>query len=100
LWTLRPYRLGKTEEIGQQVMAYFSKYGFRMYLGSLDYVIFMSYPHYLPFLGSGSDLEAGRQTFRFNNQGVVTGCREGILYALVDSFAIVIDERRLPMDWH
>jgi hypothetical protein len=81
-------------------MSYFGKYGFGVYLCALDHAIFVSYSHYFSFLGLGSDLEAGRQRFRFDNQRMITGCGEGILYTFIDSFAIVIDERCLAVDRH
>src|SRR4030042_7128409 len=98
--TLRPYGLGEAKEVCQQVMAYFSEYGFGMYLSAFDYVVFVPYSHYLSFLGSGSDLEAGRQPLRFDNQRMITSCGEGILYAFIDSLAIVINERCLAVDRH
>jgi hypothetical protein len=97
---LRPYGLGEVEEVSQQVMSYFSEYGFGVYLDAFDYVVFVPYSHYLSFFGSGGDLKTGWQRLRFDNQGMITCCREGILYAFIDSFAIVIDERCLAVNRH
>jgi len=88
------------EEVSQQVVPCFGEYGFGVYLGSFNYVVFVPQPHYLPFLGSSSDLEAGGQRFRFDNQLMIAGCRERVLYAMIDSFAIMVDERSLTMCWY
>jgi len=71
-----------------------------VYLGSLDYVVFMPYTHYLSFLGLSSDLKTRRKAFPLDGQGMIATCWERILYTLIDSFAIVVDDRCLAVDWH
>jgi hypothetical protein len=95
-----PHRLGKTEEVSQQVVPYFGENRFRMYLGSFNYIISMSYTHYLPFIGLSSDLKTGGETVWLDDQGMVTSCWKGVRYPLVDSLAIMVDDRCLAVDWH
>jgi len=47
----------------------------------------------------GSDFEAEWKTFSFDNQGMVVCCWKGIGQALINSFAIVVDNRGLAVEW-
>ena len=87
-----PHRFGKTQEVSQQVVSHFGENRFRVYLGSFNYIISMSYTHYLPFIGLSGDVQAGRETVPLDSQGMITTCREGILYSLIDSLAVMIDD--------
>ena len=70
-----------------------------MKLNPLHDVIPVSHSHYCAFRSFGSDPETGWKTLRFDNQGMVARCRKGIGQALIDSFAVVLDEGGLAVDW-
>jgi len=50
-------------------------------------------------VGFGSDFEAVWKTFSFDNQGIVVYCWKGIGQALINSFAILVDNRGFAVDW-
>jgi len=80
-------------------MSYFGENGFGVKLNPLHYIISVSHPHYYPFRSFGSDFEAGWKVLSFDDQGMVACCWKGIGQALIDSFAIVVDDGGLAVDW-
>jgi len=101
-WSLvfAPNRPDKTKKVAQNTVACFGEYRLRMELNALDYIIPVSHPHYYPLRGPGSYFETGWKPFSFDNQRMVTRRRKRVGYALIDSFAIVMDSRGLAMDRH
>jgi hypothetical protein len=97
--TFVPNWTGKTEKVGQEVVSYFGEDRFGVKLNSLYYIISVSHSHYYPFGSLGSDFEAGWKPLSFDNKGMVARCWEGIGQALIDGFAIVVDNGGLAMDW-
>jgi hypothetical protein len=86
------------EKIGQYVVARPGKYRLGMYLRALDYIFFVSYAHYFSLSGAGCNRETGRQCLWFDDQRMITGCREWIVYAFVNSLGIMADKRGLTVD--
>jgi hypothetical protein len=50
-------------------------------------------------VGFGSDFEAGCKTFSFSNQGMLVHCWQGIGQALINSYAILVDNKGFAVDW-
>jgi hypothetical protein len=67
------------------------KNGFGVYLGPFDHVFFVSYTHDFTFRAGGSDLEASRESFWLDNQGMITASQEGIFYALIYALTVMVD---------
>ncbi len=93
-----PDRPGKTEEVSQDILPFLREDGFGMKLDPLQDVIPVSHSHYRSFRSSGSEFETGWQTLGFDNEGMIAHCRKGIGQALIDSLAVVLDERGLAVD--
>ena len=66
--------------------------GFRVNLSAFDYIFSVPDTHYLPFFCLCGDFQAGWEVLLLDDEGVVTTCKEGILYSPIDGFAIVSDD--------